>query len=260
MPINIPATALGFGIGGPIGGALGGGAGAAITSNPILRAILVNLGAQAATELLGGLFGTTSPAEQAAGQMTGIGRELIPQLQAQARGEPTAATRAQQRQLQQATTRMQQSYAASARRSGLGAPTLGGGQPTVSRAQQGRYQAAQLGAMGDIMGRSQLAAQQQLGGLYTQGLEAQRQIEQQELASRGRAVGGLVQYMTAIEQDREQREYDQTFRNAIMNLLSALQSNLGPAAATPAAPGGWPRQSSGWQGAGQTYYRYGAPR
>jgi hypothetical protein len=257
--MQIPAQASQYNIAGPVGGAIGGGLGA-LTGNPILMAILTNLGAQAATELMGSFFGRTSPAEQAAGQMTGIGKELIPQLQAQARGERTAATDAQLRQLQQATTRMQQSYGASARRSGLGAPTLGGGQPTVSRAQQGRYQAAQLGAMGDIMGRSQLAAQQQLGGLYTQGFEAQRQIEAQELASRGRAVGGLVQYMTAIEQDREQREYDQVFRNALLSLLGALQSNLQPAAMTPAPTGGWPRQSSGWQGVGQAYSRYGAPR
>jgi hypothetical protein len=227
---EIGQTFQGSGLPGIIGGAAGGGLGA-LTGNPILTAILVDLGAQAATELLGSVFGGTSPAEQAAGQMTGIGQQLIPQLQAQAAGQQTAATQAQQRQLQQATTRMQQSYGASARRSGLGAPTLGGGQPTVSRAQQGRFQAAQVGAMGDIMGRSQIAAQQQLGGLYGQGLETQRGIEMEEMAARGRAVSGLSQLMADMQRDTEQLEFDQTLRSYILDLLNALKSNL-PAAKT----------------------------
>ena len=219
-------TALGAAAGGGTAAGAGLGVGAALTSNPILKAILVNLGAQGVTELLGSVFGGTSPAEQAAGQMTGIGQQLIPQLQAQAAGQPTAATQAQQRQLQQATTRMQQSYSASARRSGMGAPTLGGGQPTVSRAQQGRFQAAQIGAMGDIMGRSQLAAQQQLGGLYGQGLEMQRQMEMQESAARGEAVSNLTKLFQNIQDMKARQQHDADLMAFYNKLLEVTRLQL----------------------------------
>lgn len=210
-------------------GIIGTGAGAgigALMGNPILGAILANIGAQAATELIGSVFGRQSPAEAAALQATAAGRQLIPQLQAQAMGQPTAATEAQMRQLRQAGTRMQQSYAASARRAGMGAPTLGGGQPTVSRAQQGRLQAAQMGAMGDILGRSQIAAQQQLGGIYGAGLQTQRQIEMEEMAARGRAVSGLAQMMADMSRDTEQVEFDANLKSAIMDFLAALRSQI----------------------------------
>ena len=222
---GVGQTFQGSGLPGIIGGAAGGGLGA-LTGNPILMAILTNLGAQAATELMGTVFGSTSPAEQAAGQMTGIGQQLIPQLQAQAAGLPTAATQAQQRQLQQATTRMGQSYAASARRSGMGSPTLGGGQPTPSRAQQGRYQAAQIGAMGNIMGQSQIAAQQQLGGLYGQGLEMQRGIEMQESAARGEAVSNITKMFQNIQDMKARQQHDAELMAFYNKLLEVTRLQL----------------------------------
>lgn len=252
---GVQQTYQGSALPGMIGTGAGLGLGA-LTGNPILGAILANIGAQAATELIGSVFGRQSPAEAAALQATQAGRMLIPQLQAQAMGQPTAATQAQQRQLQQATTRMQQSYAASARRAGLGAPTLGGGQPTVSRAQQGRYQAAQLGAMGDIMAQSQIAAQQQLGGLYQAGLQTQRQIEMEEMAARGRAVGGLVQLMADMQADTQRQEFDDTLRAYILDLLTALRSQMptaapaAPAVGTGGVPVGWGATASRFRPAG----------
>lgn len=213
------------GLPGVLGGGIGAGLGA-LTGNPIISAILMSVGSQAATSLLGSLFGGQSPAEAAALQSTEAGRQLIPQLQAQARGEPTAATEAQQRQLQQATTRMQQSYAASARRSGLGAPTLGGGQPTVTRAQQGRFQEARLGAMGDIMARSQVAAQQQLGGMYAQGLQTQRQIEMQESAARGEAISNITKMYQNIEQMKARQQYDADLMAFYNKLLQVTERQL----------------------------------
>ena len=222
---GVQQTYQGSALPGMVGTGAGLGLGA-LTGNPILGAILANIGAQAATELIGSVFGGTSPAEAAALQATQAGRQLIPQLQAQAMGQPTAATQAQQRQLRQATTRMQQSYAASARRAGLGAPTLGGGQPTVSRAQQGRYQAAQLGAMGNIMGASQIAAQQQLGGLYQAGLQTQRQIEMEEMAARGQAVSNLTNLFARVQQRKQQGAYDARQEALYNRLLTIIESML----------------------------------
>lgn len=202
------------------------GIGAALMGNPILKALFVNFGAQAATELLGSIFGTESPAEKYAQQYTEAGTRLLPQLEAQARGEPTAATEAQFRQLGQATTRMQQSYGASARAGGLGAPTLGGGQPTVSRAQMGRYQAAQLGAMGDIMGRSQIAAQAQLGGLAQAGMGVQRQLEAEDLAARGQSISNITAMINEYQQQKARGEQDARMDAFYERFLAIMEAML----------------------------------
>jgi len=132
-----------------------------------------------------------SPYEQLVQQQLGVGKTLIPQLQAQAAGRPTAATRAQMGQLSQEVNRLQQSYGASATRGGMGGPVGRGGLPTATVAQQGRYQASKLQGMANIMGQSQIAAQQQLGGIYGAGVQAQGLLELQERQNRNEFISSF---------------------------------------------------------------------
>ena len=136
-------------------------------------------------------------------QQVGIGQTLIPQLQAQAAGQPTAATQAQMGQLSQEVNRLQQSYGASATRGGMGGPVGDGGLPTASRAQQGRYQVGKVQAMGGIMGQSMISAQQQLGGLYGQGMQAQGGLELEQRQARGKFLDdfGAIYAANKLEPD-----------------------------------------------------------
>lgn len=163
-----------------------------LAENPLLAAI----GGQAATSILGGLFGSTSPFEQASQQALQAQQQLIPQLQRQAAGLPTAATRAQMGQLQQSATRAGQSFAASAQRQGIAGTT-------PSRAQQGRVQAAQIQGQANILGQSQLAAQQQLLGIGAQGFAGQQQIEAGELAGKQQFLTGLGDFMAWYRQNKD---------------------------------------------------------
>ena len=151
--------------------------------NPLLASLLASIGYNMFGQLTG-----SSPAEQAAQQQIGIGKTLIPQLQAQAMGQPTMATEMQMRQIKQQGTRMGQSYAASAQRQGIPGTT-------PARAQQGRMQVATAGAMGDILGQAQQSAQAQLGGLYAGGVSAQQLMEQQKAANKQAFMGGLGEFM-----------------------------------------------------------------
>ena len=164
-----------------------------LANNPLAAAIA----GEVAMRGLGGLFGGESPYEQAAGQYLQAGQQLIPQLQRQAAGQPTAATQAQMGQLQQQATRMGQSYAASAQRAGIG-----GGRTPPGRAQQGRVQAAQLTAQGNILGQAQLSAQQQLLGIGAQGFRAQAGIEQAELAGKQQFLTGIADFMAWYRQNK----------------------------------------------------------
>jgi len=209
-------------------------------------AILASAGSQAVNSLLGRLFETTSPAEQAAQQQTAIGQTLIPQLQAQMMGAQTPATRAQNMQLQQATTRLGQSYAASARAGGMGSPTLGGGQPTVSRAQQGRYQAAQVQGMASIMGQSQQAAQQQLGGIYQQGVGMQAAMEQQELAARGQSIASLGSFFSQLSQMKTEQAHNVQLQDFYKEFLDIMRWMTG-SGTVPGASGQTTSPGSYWK-------------
>lgn len=132
-----------------------------------------------------------SPYEQAVQQQLAVGKTLIPQLQAQAAGRPTAATRAQMGQLGQEVNRLQQSYGASATRGGMGGPVGRGGLPTATRAQQGRMQASKIQGMANIMGQSQTSAQQQLTGIYGAGMQAQGLLELEQRRSRNEMISSF---------------------------------------------------------------------
>lgn len=192
-----------------------------LANNPLAAAVA----GQLATSVLGGLFGGESPFEQATGQFLQAGQDLIPQLQRQAAGLPTAATRAQMGQLQQQATRAGQSFAASAQRQGIG-----GGRTTPGRAQQGRVQAAQLQAQGNILGQAQLTAQQQLLGIGSQGLRAQAGIEQGELAGKQQFLGGIADFMAWYRQNKNDQLTSDMFE--LLRSLTPGATPVGGAAPT----------------------------
>ena len=196
-----------------------------LTANPILAMIAAELG----TQVLGRLFGGTSPFEQAAGQQLGATGALLPQLQRQAAGLPTAATAGQMRQIGQAQTRAQQSYAASAQRAGIAGTT-------PARAQQGRLQAAGVEAMGGILGQAQLTAQQQLIGLRGQAMTAQQQIEMQELQARQQFMSGLGAFMAMYRQNKGNALWEEMFglvRDSYLQQRQVLRTMM---AREPTAP------------------------
>lgn len=208
-------------MGGAAGMAGGGGMlaslGAFASAHPILAAILAAQGLDVVQNLAGGLFGGPSPMEQAAAQQMGIGKQLIPQLQAQAVGQPTLATQAQGLQLRQMTTRAQQAYGGSALSRRVG-------QTTPSAVQQQRFRQAETGAMGNIMAQSQLAAQQQLQGLYTGGLGMQQQMEAQAAQSRQQFMSGLAGFMAMYQQDKSDPEMQEILES--IKRLAGLQERL----------------------------------
>jgi len=175
-------------------------------ANPLISAMSGIEAALGIRDLL-----TESPADRAAKMQMGVMQQLIPQLQAAARGEPTAATQAQMGQLRQQATRMGQSYAASAQRSGIAGTT-------PSRAQQGRLQAGQLQAQGDILGRAQQAATQQLLGMGAQGLQAQQQQEAVRFSKKQALLGDLGDFMAWYKQNQRDEQADR-FKTALFNWL-----------------------------------------
>jgi hypothetical protein len=195
--------------------------------DPITQAILAQVGGQIVGSLFESISGP-SAVEQAIGQQLGIGQTLIPQLQAQAAGRPTAATQAQMGQLRQQGTRMQQSYAASAQRQGIAGTT-------PARAQQGRLQAATLQGMAGVLGQAQVSAQQQLGGLYGQGLSYQRQVEAQRAGGQQQLAGSIASIMANREQLRSlelESEADKEQWMWLQNILKSLVGQQG----TPGTP------------------------
>jgi hypothetical protein len=159
-----------------------GTAGEAIFSNPFTAAIASNIGA----DILGGLTGTDSPFATAIGEQLRAGQQLIPQLQAQARGEPSVASQNIQRQLRQQTTSAQQSFAA-------GATARGGGGTPVA-AQQARFREAETGALGNLLGQLQLGSQSALLGLGQNALEQQNLLEIESARNKQAFAEGITDF------------------------------------------------------------------
>ena len=107
------------------------------------------LGTKAVSRLLDS-FGGASPGEEAIEQQLQAGRSVIPQLQAQALGMPSAATQAAGANVNEAVNRAMQSYGASQRRQ------TGTVQTTPARAQLGRLQAAGVRGIADVRGQAQI--------------------------------------------------------------------------------------------------------
>ena len=188
-----------------------GTAAAFLAEHPLLAQGAASIG----YNLFQGLFGGPSELEQLAAQQAAVGQSLIPQLQAQAAGQPTVATQAQMGQLQQASRKMGQSYAASAQRRG----TAG---TTPSAAQQGRLQAAEVQGMANIMGQSQIAAQQQLGGIFQQGVQTQSLVEQitgQKKEDFMSGMGTFLGWYRQNQQDEQGQEFMDVIKQFVANLM-----------------------------------------
>ena len=194
-----------------------------ITTSIALKEVLGPILASVATEvgynMLSGLLGGNSPYASATQQQLAIGNTLIPQLQRQAAGLPTMATRAQMRQLNSQITRAQQSYAASARRQGLAQYGL----TTPARAQQSRLRAAGIEAQANLLGNAQQTAQQLLTGLYGQGYAGQAALEAQQAAQREKQISGIGAYLGRFMQAYKQNSEDPRWQEAFDKLVQLLE-------------------------------------
>ena len=195
--------------------------GTALTGNPLAGLLLSAIG----TEVLGGIFGSQSPFEQAIQQQVMAGNQLLPQLQAQAAGQPSAASRGIQQQLRQQTTSAQQSFAASATARG------GGGTPVA--AQQARFREAETGALATLLGQQQLGAQQQLLGVTRAGLGAQGLLEQQENQARGQLMSDISRFLGGRAEGARLAPELESLRE---DLLGSIRDAFGLRQSVTAAP------------------------
>jgi hypothetical protein len=148
-----------------------------ITGNPLLGALIASAG----TELLGGLFGNKqSPYEK---NVAG----LITNLQKQAAGMPTPATKMQGNYLNREVNRAMQSTAASATRAMPSGSQVG--QTAPARVAQNRLQGARIEGMAGIMGQSSINAQNQLAGAY--GMQGE--LEAREAQSKSNVTSMIAQ-------------------------------------------------------------------
>ena len=203
--------------------------GMSLLASPLMQVLMQQGGIQLAGGLLERLFGGgQTPFEQSAAQGLAARSGLIGQLQQQAAGMPTAATRAQSRQLSQEVNRLQQSYGASASRQGIAGTT-------PARAQQGRLQAAKVQGLGNIMGASQISAQQQLGQLVGGAPEQQLIAETRKRASKKAFlgyVGGIFSEAGLLKDagllSAETEETLAAYRKLISSFTEAMQKPILP--------------------------------
>lgn len=207
------------------GGSSGlGSAAGSILSSPIVQAILGSIGGN----ILGSLFGDSGTGfEEATAQRLGIGQTLIPQLQQEAAGLPSIATQAQQAQAGAAINRLQQSFAASATRAGMGGPVGRGGLPTATRAQQGRLQAAGLSAKLQIAGQGQRFAQQQLAQLYGGAAPFAERIDIQRRQAMRQGLSDIGSIIGQYRADRDAGSVDSRYQELIDMLFSTISNQQG---------------------------------
>ncbi len=221
MPLPLAAAPFVVGIGATAAGGAGaagaGAAGASLLSSSILQMILGQVGGNFLANLLGG--GQTG-FESATQQSLQARQQLIGDLQGQARGLPSAASRATDVQTGQEQNRLQQSFGASAQRGG----TAG---TTVARAQQGRLQAAGLQAKTIARGQLQLGAQQQLAGLVGGAPEQQFLAEAQRRQSRKNFLGGIAGIISEARAQEQEGLLDADTREAIQTLLDFVKGLRG---------------------------------
>lgn len=208
----------------------------AIAEGLLTKALLAKLGFDLFSGLGSFFGGGGTTAEEEARRAAGIGQTLIPQLQAQAAGRPTAATEAQISRMGEDITRAQQAYATSAQRAGIAGTT-------PARVQiGGRLEQARQRGIADIMGTGMASAQQQLGGLYGAGVQTLQRMELQQQMGRqqlGEDIGAIIgMYRAGQTTPRFNALYEQ-----IMRYLQGQLGGQGAGAVPPAfaqGPGiGW---------------------
>jgi len=191
-------TALGIGV--PIAAnALAPGAGgiiAQLMKHPLWGSIMGNIG----TGFLRRMLGSELPYGDFAQEQLGAISGMIPELQAGARGEPTAASRAIKDQVRTEGQRMQQSFATGARQRGLVGGLPGGTAPFA--AQQGRVQAATQAAMTQRLGAHQDASQAALLGLAPTAFQHAGIQQTADRAAEGDLMGSLGRFNREFVQNK----------------------------------------------------------
>lgn len=175
----------------------------------IATALMVLQGINLVQDMVAG----PSQYEQELQRGAGIGKDLVPQLQRQAAGLPTVQTQAMQRETQRAVNRLQQSYATSASRQGVGR--------TAQRAQQGRLQAAGMEAQLQTRGQAMGQAQQALGQLYGASMQGMGQYKAEQGAKKRALYSGIGQLM-GKQQLLQQQGVDTTEWNSLIQLIQQI--------------------------------------
>lgn len=176
-----------------------------ITGNPLLGALIASAG----TELLGGLFGNKqSPYEK---NVAG----LIANLQKQAAGMPTPATKMQGNYLNREVNRAMQSTAASATRAMPSGAQVG--QTAPARVAQNRLQGARIEGMAGIMGQSSINAQNQLAQAY--GMQGE--LEAREAQSKSNVTSMITQLIGSFAEP--QLSTDPFIRTLQENMIEGLK-------------------------------------
>ena len=146
---------------------------------------------------VGGLLG--SPEQQRYQQQLAMVNRLTPDyvslLQRQMKGQPTVATEAIRRQVQQEGRGAQQALATSAAR-------MGQGGTEVARAQQARLAAAETQQLMQELGRAQLEAMSQAGALTGGARREQALLAQQEASD----IQEIARFMMMRLGDMETRQ------------------------------------------------------
>lgn len=132
---------------------------------------------------------------------------MIPELQAGAAGQPTAASRAIREQVRTEGQRMQQSFATGARRAGTVGGLPGGTAPF--RAQQGRVHAATQAAMTQRLGAHQDASQRALLGLAPTAFQHAGIQEAADRAAEGDLMGSLGRFSSGFTQNQNDPQFQE---------------------------------------------------
>ncbi len=206
---------------------------------PLAIAALTMIGERAFSALID-RFTPPSPAEQALQQQVQAGQSVIPTLQAQARGEPTAGTRAIEQRIGTLTSRAQQAYGASARRAS------GTAVGTPNRAQAGRLQAAGIQSLTQELGASQRSA---TGALAAMGAGATPQLaglEAQKSAAYGNVIGNIGtiygEYQN-MKQANERDDFADSMYKEILGLFRSAYDGSRAGGAAPVEPSAWEREA-----------------
>ena len=145
-----------------------------------------------------------SPYEQLIQQQTQAFQQVLPQLQQEARGVPSEATRNALSNLRQSTTSAQQSYAASATARGAG------GTPVA--AQQSRFRASEQQTAGNILAQAQANAINQIASGGRMAIQSQGQLEEADYAAQQQYYKGLGTFLGWYLENRDDPQGQQMYQ------------------------------------------------
>lgn len=224
-------VASGLGLSGAAAGAGIWGTLSGMAASPLWGPLM----AMGGTSLLERFLSPQTAYEKASGQMMQAGMSILPELQRQAAGLPTAVSKNIIRQVRQAGTRQQQAYATSARRGGMLGQLPGGSTPY--RVQQGRIQGDIRQVMGQRLSEAQLAAQGQLAGFAQGGMRAAERQGIYREESGAIMMRSLGRWMQQYSANKGNPRYERAMQIILESINQAGQpAQVAAPARTPAAP------------------------